>query len=251
MTSFAPLVRVKLADQIFNQLRDAIRDGHYRQGEQLPSERELASMFGASRVAIREALVTLQAQGLIERSHGRTARVSRERQRSWAGALTVRLPEVPSERDVRDVKQARIFLEIEMARVAARTCSPSDADILRSALEANRRAISDPQLFLQTDMALHEAIASLSGNALFVGMGHDFLSWLARFQTDAVHIEGSVMLSHREHAQIVELIVAHDQDGAAKAMFDHLSRTHLAYGRLHSLQRAGEEHLAGLSRAHL
>lgn len=244
MTSFKPLVRVKLADQIYTQLRDAICGGQYGNGQALPSERDLATAFGVSRVAIREALVTLQTQGLVERSHGRAARALPESRRIWSEAVTLRLIDEPTEKDVRDVKQARIFLEIEMARIAARTCSSSDAAMLKAALEANRRAISDSQKFLQTDMSLHKAIASLSGNDLFVGMSHDFLSWLARFELEAVHVEGSVMLSHREHANIVDLIVARDQDGAANAMFEHLSRTHLAYGRLHSLKKMDDDRLA-------
>lgn len=240
MSTFAPLLRVKLSDQITERLREAIGAGQYRPGEPLPSERELATAFGASRVAIREALVALQAQGLVERSHGRAARVSQRTARYRSDAGVIRLPENPTEHDVRNVKQARIVLEVEMARVAAQTCSPAAAEKLKAALEANRKAIGDPGDFLETDMALHEAICSLSGNGLFVEMGHDLLRWLACFQTEAVHVEGSVMLSHREHARIVERIVSRDPDGAAKAMLEHLARTHLAYGRLHSLQSESE-----------
>lgn len=232
MTTFKPLVRLKLADQIVDQLRDAIDRGQYRQGEPLPSERTLAEVFGASRVAVREALVALQAQGLVERAHGRTARVLPERANAWAESEVIRLPGDPTERDVRNVRQMRVFLEVEMARSAAQTCSAQEAERLKGALEANRKAIADPRLFLQTDMALHMAIADLSDNPLFVAMARDLLNWLARFQTEAVHIEGSVMLSHREHARIVGTIVAHDAEAAAKAMFEHLSRTHMAYGRL-------------------
>ena len=244
MAVFTPLVRTKLADQIVDQLQDAIRGGHYQPGDRLPSERDLASKFAASRIAVREALVTLQAQGLIERSHGRVARVLPERPHSWSGSETIRLPDHPSERDVQEVKQVRIFLEIEMTRIAAQTCSAADAEKLKGALEANRKAISEPRSFLETDMALHKTIARISGNALFAAMGYDLLSWLARFQTQAVHIEGSVMLSHREHARIIDLIIAHDPEEAARAMFDHLSRTHHAYGRLHSLQPVSEERAA-------
>jgi len=240
MTEFSPLIRLKLVDQIVDQLRAAIGSGRYQPNARLPSERELASAFGTSRVAIREALVVLEAQGLVERSHGRPARVSSPKAPFWRASGAVRLPENPSESDVRDVKQARIFLEVEMARVAAQTCSPADVEKLRAAVEANRKAIGEPQAYLETDMTLHNVIASLSGNALFVEMGRDLLRWLARFQSEAVHVEGSVMLSHREHAKIVDLIIARDPDGAAKAMLGHLSRTHLAYGRLHSLQAEGE-----------
>jgi DNA-binding GntR family transcriptional regulator len=59
-----------------------------------------------------------------------------------------------------------------------------------------------------------------------------------------VHVEGSVMLSYREHARIIELILARDPDEAAKAMFEHLSRIHLAYGRLNSLQSLTTENVS-------
>jgi DNA-binding FadR family transcriptional regulator len=248
MTTFKPLVRHKLADQILDQLREAIANGQYRQGEPLPSERNLATVFGASRVAVREALVALQAQGLVERSHGRTARVLPEQADIWAEAEAIRLPGAPTERDVRNVRQMRVFLEVEMARNAAQTCSAQDAERLRNALEANRKAIADPRVFLQTDMALHTTIAGLSDNPLLAATACDLLNWLARFQTEAVHIEGSVMLSYREHARIVETIVARDPDAAAKAMFEHLSRTHMAYGRLHP-PAASDEVPAGEARS--
>ena len=151
------------------------------------------------------------------------------------------LPENPSENFVRDVKQARLLLEIELVRIAAQLGTPADAERLRAALEANRKAISDSVTFLETDMAIHNLIASISGNTLFIAMSRDMLGWLARFQTEAVHIEGSVMLSHREHAKIIELVVDHDADGAARVMREHLSRSHLAYGRLHPQQTLSTE----------
>lgn len=233
--SFEPLIRIKLADQIAQQLSAAIGNGSYAPGQALPSERELAQTFGASRVAVREALVSLQAQGLIERAHGRSARVL-----AFAADTRplLRLPDAPTEADVRDVKQTRLLVEVEAARIAAVCCAATDADRLRAALEANRKAIGDRDAFLATDMALHGLIASICKNSIYVGISRELFGWLARFQTEAVHVEGSVMLSHREHARIVDRIIERDPDGAATAMLEHLSRTHLAYGRLHSLQTA-------------
>jgi DNA-binding FadR family transcriptional regulator len=85
-------------------------------------------------------------------------------------------------------------------------------------------------------MALHTAIASMSGNALFISMTSEMLTWLTRFRRDVVHLEGLNMLSFREHAGIVDRIVEQDANGAVQAMVDHLSRSHIAYDRLHSLQ---------------
>ncbi|RZJ08557.1 MAG: FCD domain-containing protein [Haliea sp.] len=233
---FTPLQRRTLADQILTQLRDAMASGRYGAGTSLPSERELASQFGASRVAVREALLTLQAQGLVDRAHGRAARVAQVQPALAVQTEVIHLPAQPSEGNVRDVKQARMLLEVEMVRLAAMAMTPERMAVLRAALQANRDAISNSAAFLATDMALHSTIAAMSGNALFIAMSREMLDWLARFRTDVVHMEGSDMLSHREHARIVERILARDADGAAQAMVDHLSRSHLAYDRLHSLQ---------------
>lgn len=242
MTFTSPL-RLTVSGQIQTQLREAIARGDYAGGKPLPSERELVGLFGASRVAVREALVALQAEGVIERSHGRAARVlppavpSMQRMAALgespaASAQVILLPDLPSEANVRDVKQARMFLEVEMVRLAASSVDAAGSETLRAALQANRDAISNSTAFLATDMALHSAIAAISGNALFVAMSREMLAWLSRLRTDVVHLEGSDMLSHREHARIVDLIVARDADGAARAMVEHLSRSHQAYGRL-------------------
>lgn len=235
-SAFLPLQRRTLADQILAQLREAIASGRYRPGDALPSERELALQFGASRVAVREALLTLQSHGMLERSHGRAARVAQIQPAPVLANEIIRLPAQPDETNVRDVKQARLLLEVEMVRLAAMSMTPERMEVLSAALQANRDAISNSAAFLETDMALHSTIASMSGNALFMAMSRQMLGWLARFRMDVVHMEGSDLLSHREHARIVERILARDAEGAALAMVEHLSRSHLAYGRLHSLQ---------------
>jgi DNA-binding FadR family transcriptional regulator len=236
MPTFVPLQRRSLANQIQSQLRQAVADGRYGVGDALPSERELANLFGASRVAVREALLTLQTQGLINRAHGRTARVSEVKALPSMNAEGITLPIQASDGNVRDVKQARMLLEVEMVRLAALSMTPEGKIILLKALQLNRDAISNGPVFFATDMALHTAIASLSGNALFISMTSEMLSWLTRFRRDVVHLEGLNMLSFREHAGIVDRIVERDANGAVQAMSDHLSRSHMAYDRLHSVQ---------------
>ena len=45
-----------LYDQVFDQIKDMIRSGTYRTGDQLPSEKELMERMGVSRVTVRQAL---------------------------------------------------------------------------------------------------------------------------------------------------------------------------------------------------
>ncbi|HST38442.1 MAG TPA: winged helix-turn-helix domain-containing protein, partial [Conexibacter sp.] len=62
--AFSEVVRNPAYEQVAHQLREAILDGGFAPGDELPAERELCAQFGVSRTTVREALRALQAQGL-------------------------------------------------------------------------------------------------------------------------------------------------------------------------------------------
>jgi GntR family transcriptional regulator len=62
--------KIPLHHQVFLVLQDGIAKRRYAPGEALPSEEDLAKLFGVSRVTIRAALETLNALGLIQRRQG-------------------------------------------------------------------------------------------------------------------------------------------------------------------------------------
>src|SRR5689334_24948820 len=68
---FAPLDQVGRAEAVAARLVDAITLGLLADAEQLPSEAELAAQFGVATVTVREALVSLREQGLVETRRGR------------------------------------------------------------------------------------------------------------------------------------------------------------------------------------
>ena len=65
------------------------------------------------------------------------------------------------------------------------------------------------------------------------------LEWLRRYHEDMVRVPGASRISHREHAKIVERILARDPEGAAKAMEKHLRRSSALY-RKHESARTGK-----------
>lgn len=68
---FAPLGRGGRADEVAQRIAESISLGLLHDGEQLPSETELAAKLGVSTVTLREALAGLRQQGLIETRRGR------------------------------------------------------------------------------------------------------------------------------------------------------------------------------------
>lgn len=130
----------RVYEHIVEQVERAIFAGRLRSGDRLPPEREMVHQFRASRVAVREALRTLEHRGLIEVRHGssgghfvrhvdagllrrdfatlfRLARISR-------GQLT----------------EARLMVEPEIARLAAERATGADLELLRAALDGQPAA---------------------------------------------------------------------------------------------------------------
>ena len=73
--SFAPVKRLKLAEQLASSIRSAIIQGTYGPGDTLPSERDLAGQFEVNRSSVREAILRLEAWGLVEVKQGGGTRV--------------------------------------------------------------------------------------------------------------------------------------------------------------------------------
>lgn len=228
---FEAVARRRLSHGIVGQIAAAIRGGHYPPGAALPSERELMGTFEVGRPAVREALLQLEIDGLIAIRHGRRARVLDPSALHFARGIEEAVSRMTGRGDrfVEDVKEARLALEVAMARGAAEAAGPEGVQTLMDALAENQRAISDRTRYLETDIAFHRTIAALTGNAIFEAAACVILEWLARFRVDCVHVEGANLLSYDEHARIANAIAARDPDAAAQAMTRHQQRSHALY----------------------
>lgn len=129
---FSPLDAGNRAETVARRLSDAIGLGLIADGEQLPSESELAGQLGVSTVTLREALATLRQQGLVETRRGRTGG-------TFVGApvdssvvpLRARLRELTPE-DLRDLGDMHEAVAGAAARLAAERASDDEVERLRS-----------------------------------------------------------------------------------------------------------------------
>ncbi|MBI4906559.1 MAG: transcriptional regulator NanR [Acidobacteria bacterium] len=235
-----PVSRRKLADEILDRLIRLIESGSILPGEQLPSERELMAVYGVGRPAVREALQSLQKLGMISINHGERARVISitpdtlfEQLRLTARHL------LSSSAEMLDhLKEARLMFEQAMVRRAARDATDADRERLREVLAGMSGKGKSTNEFIQSDMAFHETIASISGNPLFAAISKAMLDWLTHFSIPTVHQPGAEDLTIAEHTAVYNRIAARDEAGAAKAMFDHLTRANELYRTLHRGRRS-------------
>ena len=227
----APIARRKLSHEVLDRLLGRIRAGDFPVGALLPSERELMQLYGVGRPAVREALQALERMRLVAIVHGEGARVlplSAETVIEQLSDSAMHLLAGSSDL-LEHLKAARLACEVAMARLAAERATPSRLAPLRRALDAHVASAGDPARFFATDMALHGAIAALSGNPIYVAVSQAMLQWLERFHHDAVRAPGAERTTLAEHVRIVECIAARDATAAAAAVTRHLTRAHRLY----------------------
>lgn len=159
------LLSARLADM----LQAAILSGEFRLGDALPTERELMARHGISRATVREALRSLQAQGLIEARRGRnggsyvcgpTSRTLRASIDLFITGHTIKYS---------DLIAAREAIEPIAAAQAALNRSEKDLDLLLDLTRAGEQHVGDLKRFSEINIEWHLAIVNASHNPLFIG----------------------------------------------------------------------------------
>lgn len=193
----------------------------------MPSERELMERFGVGRPAVREALLTLANEGVIEISHGERARVLEITAQSIINQVDfpAKLMLSGSSESLGHLKSARIFFERGLARVAAERATPKQVLELRQLVDQQRSKLEDAKGFIDADMAFHVAIAKISGNPIFPAVSQAMLGWLQAYHTEMLIWTGQENVTLEEHMEIANAIEAGDADRAEQAMTRHLERS--------------------------
>ncbi|KTT68870.1 FadR/GntR family transcriptional regulator [Sphingomonas endophytica] len=207
----------KLYRRIVQAIVADIVAGTYPVGTRLPAERDLTERFGVSRPTIREAMIALEMQGLVEARKG-----------SGVFVLATASPHVEQELDIGafEITEARRLLEGEVAAVAATEITEEQLGELRALLvdmDSDDSAAAEV-----ADRRFHIAIAEATGNAVIIAAVTDF--WDMRFRSplarEVLVKAGSLDTEGRlvEHGRILAALEARSPVAARGAMRDHLTR---------------------------
>jgi GntR family transcriptional regulator, transcriptional repressor for pyruvate dehydrogenase complex len=160
----------RAAEHVAEQIREQILAGRFPPGRRLPPERELAGSFGVNRTTLREALRTLEQQRLLDIHHGDGATVLDVRFNAGL-ELLAHLVRVDGKLDLQllvDILEARRFVGIELARLAALRAEEPDLGRLEDVLED----LSDPGIgverFQELDWSFFEALAQAARNRVLI-----------------------------------------------------------------------------------
>ena len=221
--STTPLGQRKRADEVAELIERKISVGEFKQGAPMLSEKELAEHFGVGLPSVRQALMILQQQGLVEITKGARARVTAPSGKYLSGqvaALVRRL--AATERGRHDMDQTRLLFEAGIAWQAARVATDEDIVRLKSALDANAAALGNTGDFIRTDVAFHYELTVITRNAVFAGIHDALVAWLIDQRTMALHMADADRLSVRDHTAIFEAVAARAPMRAFNEMTSHL-----------------------------
>lgn len=222
-----PIARSKLSDAVEQELERMIQQGELKEGERLPSERELMAIFDVGRPSIREGLSALSQKGLIKISSGSPARVTRPDPEVVISNLSgLAKSFMANPEGIHYFEQVREFLELSLVRYAAANASQEQINRLGEALRANKDAIGDHARFAKTDAFFHRVIAEIPENPIFVAMHQALVDWLLDSQRVTDRKNLSLEEFHREvargHERIFNCIKTRDVEGSYQAVKDHL-----------------------------
>ena len=217
--------------QVASQLRDLIVTGQLHTGDQLPTEAELATVFGVSRSTVREALRSLSAQNLVFTSRGVTGGtfVAEVDPNTVSDYLRTSLGLMSGSEtvSVADLLEARAALEVPAARFAALRRSAPQLEQLQLNVEVGH--IEDEAIRFDKNTEFHALILQASGNRLLSIVASPIFEVLrSRFRRDDVPTDywQSVDADHRE---IYEHLIAGDAEAAETSMRTHLARLESTY----------------------
>lgn len=217
---------------IADQLRSLIAAGEFAVGTRLPAERDLSKQLGVSRPSVREALIALEVEGVIEvrTGSGIYVRNKAPAAKPRSGKLTLPASAVwgPLE-----LMRARELVESEVAAQAARNAKRADIATMRDALAQMHTAASAGQNPRAGDEAFHLAVAQASGNAVL----HDTVRqyWNAQQNplftrmSDYFDNPRSWKAAWAEHTLLLDAISSHDVQAARLAMQQHLKKAFTRY----------------------
>jgi DNA-binding GntR family transcriptional regulator len=195
----------EMASAIYDEIRADILSGHFKPGEPL-GENAMAARYGTSRTPIREALLRLELEQLLERG---------------ARGMQVR---TTSPEEILDIYEVRTTLEGAAARTAARRRTELDLLRLKSAHQAMVDLVGpDDRTRADSNRVFHEMVWSASHSPTLFDLLERLNTHLIRYPTTTLAYEDRWATVLEEHSALVAAIEAQDADEAGRIAEHHMS----------------------------
>lgn len=219
------MARKSLVGVVADELLDRIIAGDFPPGSSVPGELELSAHHDVSRMTVREAMKTLEAQRILSVERGRGTFVNPLNRWTSLEAVLRAASEGKTEADASvQLIELRRMLESGACELAATRISDADIQALFGHVAAMRAAhdVNDLAAFVVADLAFHDLILRSSEN-VFVAVLFEPLHRILekrRAETSAMPAIQEHAIGH--HQNIAEALESRDPDRARQAMDAHM-----------------------------
>jgi GntR family transcriptional regulator, transcriptional repressor for pyruvate dehydrogenase complex len=222
---FEPIQQLRAHEYVAEQIRRHIALRLIQPGESLPSERELATMFGVGRPTIQHALRLLEADNLVEARRGRHGGTFVSEPTGDEDAMDELIARLRRQRkELEELIVYRHAIEPAIARLSAEGRRRTDIGAMRDALDRMAAAASEAD-YMRHDTEFHLAVARGSRNRFAAAQIEEIRMRLNDAMTLLPESEAWHQRIDVEHGQIADAIERHDGDAAAAAMGVHVANS--------------------------
>ncbi|MCP5075984.1 MAG: FadR family transcriptional regulator [Rhodobacteraceae bacterium] len=213
--------------EIATDLRQQIHSEELQHLERLPSERVFSKLYNVSRGTVRDALMRLEREGLVEIRQGSGTYVVYSTQDQAITAVEGARP--------LELVDARFALEPHICRLAVLHARRPDFEKMEVLLEKMETCADDPVAFGEADTAFHAALVESTGNNLLVWLISQINSVRALDEWTRMRhltLERSIVDRYNvQHRKIVNAIRSREPERAATLMKEHLETARLSLTR--------------------
>jgi DNA-binding FadR family transcriptional regulator len=222
------LARKSLVGEVADDLLDRIVGGEFPPGALVPGELELSSQHEVSRMTVREAMKTLEAQRILSVQRGRGTFVNPvEQWNSLDAVLRAASAEIGNDLAAVQLIELRRMLETGASALAAERITPRDLERLRTCLAEMKATHDQGRLdeFVAADLAFHDVILEASGNVFLTAVFQPLHRVLAARRAETSRVPEIQEHAIAMHAQVLAALETGDPRAAREAMEEHMTQT--------------------------
>lgn len=217
---------ISVVDNVIQNLCDYIlgglMNGSIKQGDKIPSERELSEQLNIGRSTLREAIKVLVMLGLLEIRKGQGTYISDGNSGFYTEPLAWGL--IIGYKSIEEIIEMRVILESEAARLATQKGDKKDMEAMAHSIKNMTLALvnHDPEAFISADVSLHMVIAEAAHNSAIIQMIKTIRRLLKIWIEKVIVDDHSMEITIKEHEDIYKSIMLGDSEGAYLAMRKHI-----------------------------
>lgn len=212
-----------LSGRVAAVLLEKIREGGFAPGSRLPTEHVMAQRFGVSRTVIREAIIALKSEGVVETRQGSGAFV---RQPGAKSVFNVDPLARESAQQLLLIIEMRRAIDAEIAALAAARRNQQQIDAIRRTLQDIDEAVAAGRDGVHEDVQFHLSIARATGNPYWTKLVEMFAPQLHAAITvtraNEARRKDFKQAARVEHHRILDAIIAGDPIAARAAAAGHM-----------------------------